>query len=128
MLRESRLKNTYRRLCRIKDLAGYMAAFEACIDKMPGPEDSRQGRSVIQQIYSSFFFERIRYASPGDIRTAAEDMQKSMYAPAVCKNNPVVFHMLENGQYNRVWLHNAIRRVRHWAAVRIKYLLSFRRL
>lgn len=115
-------RKTYNRLCRIPSLTQYMRPFESCIAQLMG----KAGDSVLHQIYVSFFHERIRFASPAEIRKASQDMLRGKYAAVIMKADPTLYKNLQSERYLLVWTKNAVRRLRHWSAVRVKYLLRFR--
>ena len=46
---------------------------------------------------------------------------------AVEENAPELYRRLRGRQFLGIWLRNSRSRLRHWMAVRVKYLLSFRR-
>ena len=121
-------KNTYCRLCRISSLAAYMEPFEECLGRWQEISGGRTSAAdMTGQIYTMFLQERIRYAPVEEIRKVSRDMQESRYANAVAAIAPALYSLLESGRFYRLWFRNGKSRVRHWLAVRVKYLLRFRR-
>ena len=118
-------KNTYNRLCRVGSLTAYMGPFETCMGRWREISGGQMG--MTEQIYTMFLRERIRYASVREIRAVAEDLCGSIYEKAVEENAPELYRMLRGRQFLGIWLRNSRSRLRHWMAVRVKYLLSFRR-
>lgn len=125
-------RNTYNRLCRINSLSEYMVPFMACVESLERSMkvqelENHNMKAVVGQIYSSFFYEQIRFASPDRIGEAAQDMLDGSFAEVIAAENPKLFNQLKESRYYSVWLHNGISRIRHWMAVRAKYLLGYRR-
>lgn len=119
-------RNTYNRLCRIGSLTAYMEPFKNCMEqwqKASGRKNS--GLDMVGQIYAMFLVERLRYASVREIKAVARDLDGSMYKETVEKHAPALFQMLMGGRFFRIWLRNGMSRIRHWMAVRVKYLRSF---
>lgn len=125
-------RNTYNRLCRIDSLTGYMDPFWECIENLIrdiGADETarKMMRSLVGSIYLIFFRERIRFASPGEIGTAAQDMLAGSFSGLVEREDPNLFRNLKAGRHYSVWLEYFCRRMRHWIAVRVKYLRSLGR-
>lgn len=125
-------RNTYNRLCRVESLSDYMTAFTNCMESMireTQPEEPicQSMRKVVEEIYLNFLHERIRFASPTEIRRTAEDLLAGAFAEAAAREAPVLFNRISNKQWYIIWLHNCLRRFRHWIAVRVKYLHSLGR-
>lgn len=108
--------NTYRRLCRIPSISAYMEPFERELEAFPGMSD------IAGRIYENFFGEMLLHGDVDRIRRTAEDMRCGKYAVRIAQNNPRLYRKLEAGKYYRIWLERRIRRLRHWIAVRVKYL------
>lgn len=108
--------NTYRRLCRISGISAYMEPFETELAAFPGASD------IAGSIYESFFFEMIRFSDISRIRQTAVDMRNGRYSARIAANHPELYRLLEEKKYCRIWLRSRLRRLRHWLAVRVKYL------
>lgn len=107
--------NTYRRLCRIPSISGYMDPFEAELAAMPGTE------GIAGKIYASFLGEMIRFSDIFGIEKTAKDMFGGKYAPWIAAENPGLYQLLEEGKYRQIWMKSQVGRLRHWTAVRVKY-------
>lgn len=114
--------NTYRRLCRIPSISAYMQPFETELAAFPG------AAGIAESIYESFFYEMIRFSDISLIARTAEDMRRGKYAPRIVQTNPKLYQLLEEKKYRRVWLERRAGRLRHWLAVRMKYLRNGGRL
>lgn len=108
--------NTYRRLCRIPSLSAYMEPFETELAAFPSAE------GIAGRIYESFFCEMIRFSDISRIRQTAEDMRGGHYAAWIEADHPDLYRLLKEEKYRRIWLRSRVRRLRHWIAVRVKYL------
>lgn len=108
--------NTYRRLCRIPSLSAYMEPFERNLEAFPGMSN------IAGRIYENFFAEMIRFGDVARIRQTADDMRSGKYAALIAAGNPKLYRQLEKEQYRRVWLQSRAKKLRHWVAVRVKYL------
>lgn len=108
--------NTYRRLCQIPSLSAYMEPFEAELSMIP------EAAGIAERIYESFFYEMIRSPELFRIKQTAGDMLGGRYAAWIAAGNPKLYRLLEKKQYRQVWLRSRIGALRHWAAVRVKYL------
>jgi len=125
-------RNTYDRLCRIDSLSGYMDPIRECIENVirdtgAGESLVRDLRKVVNRVYLMLLRDRLRFASPGAIGAVAEDMLAGPFAEYVAQEDPVLFQTLKDGRNHHVWLRNCRRRIRHWLAVRVKYLCSLGR-
>lgn len=120
-------RGTFNRLWRIGSLSRYMKPFydsAQSLDAMPGVSGKASG--IADQIYSMLFREKLRFASVRQIRIAAEDMLSGKRSEVIERSAPGLYRELKEGRCFRVWRERALRRVRHWAAVRVKYLRSMR--
>ena len=108
--------NTFRRLCRIPSISAYMQPFETELTVIDGQGD------IAERIYESFFYEMIRYADLSRLEQTAKDMQNGKYAAYIAAKDPVLYRRLAGEKYRLVWLKSWVGRVRHWIAVRIKFL------
>ena len=108
--------NTYRRLCRIPSLSGYMKPFEAELSAVSG------GQDIAASIYTSFFYEMIRFGDISLIRRTAKDLLEGKYAAHIAAADPKLFRWLTEEKYRPVLLRARTQRLRHWLAVRVKYL------
>ena len=120
-------RGTFNRLWKIRSLSEYMTPFYA-VAKSP---DAAEGLSeplsrIADRIYSMLFREQLRFASRKQIRLAAEDMLSGKYADTIKQSDSVLYAKLKKRQYTRVWCERILRRMRHWAAVRVKYIHSQR--
>ena len=111
-------RNTFRRLCRIPSLSAYMEPFEQELTGLPG------GTEIAGEIYRSFFYEMIRFGDVTRIGQTAEDLLGGRYAGCIAAQDPVQYRLLEEKKYRRIWLRSQARQLRHWAAVRVKYVRS----
>ncbi len=121
-------RGTFNRLWRIDSLSRYMIPFYEAAEWF----DSRHGapdkvRRIADEIYAMLFREQLRYASPKQIRIAAEDMLSGTRSETIAHADPELYEMLRRRQYTGVWLGRAISRTRHWAAVQVKYRRSLRK-
>lgn len=114
--------NTYRRLCRIPGISAYMVPFE---EELAGISD---GTDIAASIYQSFFYEMIRFGDISLIQQTAKDMLGGKYAGSIAASNPSLYRLLEKEKYHRIWLRSQMGRLRHWLAVRVKYLRNGGRL
>ena len=108
--------NTYRRLCRIPSLSGYMKPFEAELAEFPG------GEEIAASIYQAFFYEMIRFGDGAMIARTAKDMLGGKYAQRIAAEQPKLYRLLQEKNYRPVLLRAMTQRLRHWLAVRVKYL------
>lgn len=108
--------NTYRRLCRIPSLSAYMEPFEAELAAFPGMSD------ISGIIYESFFYEMIRFADVDRIRQTAQDLRGGKYTARIAESNPRLYKLLEEEKYPLIRLRSLAGRLRHWIAVRVKYM------
>lgn len=108
--------NTYRRLRRIPSLSAYMDPFERELVGIPG------GTDISASIYLSFFYEMIRFGDLSLIQRTARDMLDGNYAGIIAADNPSLYRLLEEEKYRWVWFRSRMGRLRHWIAVRVKYL------
>ncbi|MBE6922628.1 MAG: glycosyltransferase family 2 protein [Ruminococcaceae bacterium] len=108
--------NTFRRLCRIPSISAYMEPFEEELAAFPETE------GVAGSIYASFFHEMIRFGDVSLIRRTAVDMLNGKYAGYMAASEPGLYRLLQAGRYRRVWLRSRMRSLRHWLAVRVKYV------
>ena len=120
-------RNTFNRLRRIPNLASYMVSFHMCMEHWEEISGMPRKSDVPGTIYTMFLTERMRYASVKEIAAVAKDFKGSGYEYAVKANAPEVYQLLEAGRFRSIWVRNAKSRLRHWLAVRVKYLRSFRR-
>ncbi len=122
-------KNTYNRLLRIPSLSAYMQPFEAGLQELTSHIDNGEtvAQDIVGQIYTSLFQEQIRFGDIPELKRAAADMLSGTYSETVKKSNPSLFQSLKKGKYTMVWCQSAGRRLRHWLAVRVKYLKNHRR-
>ncbi len=118
-------KNTFRRLCRIESLSAYMSPFYHCLEQVA--EGDEKIPAVADEIYLIFLRELTRFGAPERIRRTAEDLLSSGLREMVQYKEPVLYGRLESKQYYRIWLGSRLSLVRHWVAVRVKYLRSFGR-
>ncbi len=107
---------TYRRLTKIKSISTYMNFFEDGMKKL----QLSISEKITEQIYMMFLYEILRYGSVQQILNVANDMGN--YAATVEKTDPILYRQLSAGHYRAIWLKNATVRLRHWIAIRLKYL------
>lgn len=123
-------RNTFDRLWRINSLSRYVQPFyeiaEALEARFSGDGVDCGAGNIADQIYSSLFQEKLRYASPRKISLAASDMLCGRYAHVIARTNPNLYNKLKNKQYSRVWCERMLRRARHYLAVQVKYIFSLR--
>ena len=108
--------NTYRRLCRIPSLSSYMQPFEEELEGVSG------GQEIAASIYASFFYQMIRFGDISLIERTAKDLLDGKYAVHIAAADPELFRLLKEERYQTVRNSRRIRRLRHWIAVRVKYL------
>lgn len=108
--------NTYRRLCRIPSLSRYMEPFEAELAGVGA------GEAIAASIYHCFFGEIMRMGDLPMIRRTARDMLDGKYAGYIAAAEPKLYKLLKEEKYRAVLLRGGARRLRHWLAVRVKYL------
>lgn len=114
--------NTYRRLCRIPSLSAYMVPFE---EELAAVAD---GREIAADIYKSFFYQMIRFGNIPLIERTAKDMLSGKYAEQIATEDPELHRLLTEGKYASVRNNRRVRRLRHWLAVRVKYLKNGRKI
>lgn len=115
---------TFNRLWRIKSLSGYVQPFYGAA-QLFGSEAPKIVR-IADQIYSGLFREQLRFASVRQIRLAAEDMLAGSRRQVIERSNPRLYQDLKNKKYLHVWSKRAVSRVRHRAAVYMKYRRSLK--
>ena len=117
-------RGTYNRLWRIKSLSDYVRPFydAAQLFGSEAPEIVR----IADQIYSVLFCEQIRFASVRQIRLAAEDMLSGCRRHVIERLNPRLYQDLKNKKYLYVWVKRTVSRIRHRAAVYLKYRRSLK--
>lgn len=121
--------NTYRRLLKIKDLAAYMRPF-ACLvgelvsENVISQEVAVKIKSIVGQIYVGFLREIIRFGSIAEIKKTMENMISGQYSKYVKDIAPDIYFMAKKKRYVHLRLIGARIRVRHWIAVRVKYIVS----
>ena len=123
-------KSTYKRLLRVDSLTEYMEPFEKGLKElaerlMIDEKNKRRIISIASQIYNSYFYEMILYGSIKVIRDSSNDMLGGPYRSIIKKNDPVLYKRIKHHKYCRIWLRSLKKRLRHWVAVRIKYILSY---
>ena len=121
--------NTYRRLLRIKDLSSYMYPFACSIDQLLSEsaisiEVASKIESIVGQIYVGFLREIIRFGSIAEIKNAMENMMNGQYSKCVKAIDPAIYYMSKKKRYAHLWMIGTRIRVRHWIAVRVKYIVS----
>lgn len=122
-------RGTYNRLCRVRSLTEYMIPFENAAEEAAavfadhGARFESGGR-VVEKIYAMLFHEQIRFAGIERIKNAASDMLGGRYAEVIRKTYPGLFDDMQNGRFGRIYMRNLKARLRHYAAVRYKYLRS----
>ena len=121
-------RGTFSRLWRIRSLSDYMTPFYE-IAQSPDAMDglSEPVSKIADQIYSMLFHEQLRFASRRQIQLAAEDMLSGRYSEQIKQSDAALYEKLREKQYTRVWCEGALRRMRHWAAVQVKYIHSLRK-
>lgn len=122
-------KNTYNRLCRVDSLTDYMKPFEDALTELEENLGKRgialaDREKVVNEIYLMLFREQIYFAETEGIKKAASDMLGGKYAEVVKNTLPVLYGELANGKFEKVHLRYMKSRLRHFAAVRYKYLRS----
>lgn len=122
-------KNTYNRLCRVDSLTDYMKPFEDALTELEENLGKHgialaDGKKLANNVYLMLFREQIYFAEPERIKKAASDMLGGRYAEAVKNTLPVLYNELEDGKFEKVHLRYMKSRLRHYAAVRYKYLRS----
>lgn len=111
-------RSTYNRLCRVDSLTEYMKPFEEAVAEL------KNGKKLVEQIYAMLFNEQIRFADAEKIKTAAEDMLNGKYASVIKEQSPELFADMQNGNFEKIHMQRLKSRLRHFAAVRYKYLRS----
>ena len=123
-------RNTFERLWRIKSLSRYVQPFyetaEALEARFSGNNIDCGAGNIADQIYSSLFHEKLRYASLRQNSLAASDMLRGRHAHVIARTNPNLYNKLKKKQYGRVWCERMLRRARHYLAVQVKYIMSLR--
>ena len=123
-------RNTFNRLWRIQSLSRYVQPFYDVAKDL----ENRFSKSnvncyavhVSDTIYTSLFYEQLRYASLRQIRLAARDMLLGERSSVIARSNPNLYQKLKNKQYVRVWCERSLARARHQLAVQFKYRKSLR--
>lgn len=123
-------RGTFNRLWRIPSLSNYMCPFYETSDALEcrfskDGIDCPAGK-VSDQIYMMLFREQLRFASLGQIRTAAEDMLSGPYSQIISRRDPKLYQCLTEREFARVWCRGMYRRIRHQAAVWMKYIRQLR--
>lgn len=122
-------KSTFHRLLKIHSLSVYMQSFETEIDTLVSSvsltgEIAENVKGVTEQIYVSLFREQIYFGDIVEIRRASSDMLTGKYSEAIQASDSRLYCLLEQGKYRRVWMRSVKMRLRHWGAVRVKYVRS----
>lgn len=122
-------RSTFNRLIKIPSLTAYMQPFEDGIRQIVnqfslGSKDLAAINDIVNRIYVSFFREQIHFGDTAMIEIAAKDMLYGKYAETIKSSDPKLFRLLAKGKYRRVWCQSAKIRLRHWIAVRVKYVGS----
>lgn len=124
-------RGTFNRLWRIRSLSEYMKPFyeaaEAMETRFSKKDQSCNAVTVTDQIYTMLFHEQLRFAKLDQIRLAAQDMLSGKYPEVIAASDPKLFHKLKERQYICVWLERMLGRVRHQAAVQVKYRRSLKK-
>lgn len=126
-------RSTFYRLLRIPSLTAYMQPFETGMEELVSTfsltgDIAANIRNVVAQIYTSLFYEQIHFGDIEEIERASNDMLTGKYAEVIRTANRMLFELLEQKHYRQVWIQNAKVRLKHWLAVRIKYIKSCRRI
>lgn len=122
-------RSTFNRLLRIPSLSDYMKPFEEEIEEFINrvPLDNKNLKDVkgiVNQIYTVLFYEQIRFGDKQEIESASKDMLNGKYSETIKFSNPELYQLLIGEKYHSVWLHSVKSRLRHWIAVRVKYIRS----
>lgn len=115
-------KNTYNRLIKISSLSDYMKPFEEEVRELM---KKNVAEDIVNQIYKTLFYEQIRFGDITEIERAAKDMLSGKYAEIIKLSEPNLFRLLIEKKYWQIWFYNMKMRLRHWFAVRVKYIKSF---
>ena len=120
-------RSTFRRLKRINNLSTYMTPFEKNLQKLiieniVSGEIAAEIKNIVVQIYLCFLHEFIHYGSISEIKKAVENMLAGNYADAVRRADPVLYCFAVSKKYFRIWMIGIKIRMRHWLAVRVKYV------
>lgn len=111
-------RSTYNRLCRVDSLTEYMRPFEDATAEI------ENGNRVVEKIYAMLFNEQIRFADTERIEKAASDMLSGKYSDVIKRTYPALFDNMRNGRFEEIHRQKMKARLRHFAAVRYKYLRS----
>ena len=116
---------TFNRLWRIHSLSEYIQPFYEIAEALEGRFSKLDiaccAKKVSDRIYSTLFYEQLRFASISQIAQAAGDMFSGRYASVIEQRNPNLYQNLKKKKYVRVWLRRVYSRARHFAAVQVKY-------
>lgn len=118
-------KGTFNRLWRLGSLSEYVQPFYGAA-RLFGQEEDEIVK-IADQIYSMLFREQIRFASVQQIRAAAEDMLTGNRRQVIERINPGLYQDLKKKKYLYVWGQRALRCIRHYAAVYVKYRRSLKK-
>lgn len=111
-------RSTYNRLRRVDSLTEYMKPFEDVVAEI------ENGGRVVERIYAMLFSEQIRFADTEEIEKAASDMLSGKYSDVIKNAYPVLFDNMQNGKFEEIYRQKMKARLRHFVAVRYKYLRS----
>ena len=117
--------NTFRRLCRIDSLSEYMRPIEEGLNEAAAAlelkdKEKENAESIADQIYLMLFNEIIRFGSEADIKKASEDMMLNKYRAVAAGSDPLLYDLIEKGNFKGIVNRYRLIRLRHWAAVRAK--------
>lgn len=122
-------RNTFRRLLKIGNLSKYMSAFDRTVHELESENLVSSSlavklKDIIGQIYTGFIQEVVRFGSVSTIRTIMNDMIEGDYGKYVKALAPNTYRLAEEKKYILLWVSGMKVRVRHWIAIRVKYLIS----
>lgn len=118
-------RGTFRRLWKIGSLSTYVQPFYETAGLFG--TNAKTMILIAHQIYSMLFHEQIRFASVEQIRTAANDMLSGKNSAVIRNADEDLYLKLKKRQFTYVWLEQTVSRIRHWAAVQLKYMRSLMR-
>ena len=122
-------RNTYRRLLRIGNLSKYMGIFDRTVDELATEKLVSNSlvvklKDIIGHIYTGFIQEVVRFGSVAEIKKTMDNILDGDYGRYVKAFEPNIYRLAEEKKYFLLWLVGAKIRVRHWVAIRVKYLIS----
>lgn len=117
-------KSTFNRLLRIESISSYVKQLDASVNAALYPNENH---TVSNTIYLNYLLELLRYGDIDIIERTCIDMLDGEFAGYVAQTKPDIYQYANHKVYHRIMRLFKLKRIRHWIAVRIKYLLSFRR-